>query len=126
MMYSVAVRRDFIANHFLTGGDWGPENETHAHHYIIETQFDAPELDRHGYLVDICEIEAALDALVEQYRDKILNQLAVFEGLNPSLEHFARIIWQSIADQFKSSNLESMTIKIWENDIAWASYTKAL
>jgi 6-pyruvoyltetrahydropterin/6-carboxytetrahydropterin synthase len=126
MMYSVAVRRDFIANHFLTGGDWGPENEIHAHHYVVETRFDGPQLDRHGYLLDICEIEAALDALVEQYRDKTLNRLAVFEGLNPSLEHFARIIWQSIADQRQSSNLESMTVKIWENEIAWASYTKAL
>ena len=125
-MYSVAVRRDFIANHFLTGGDWGPENENHAHHYVVEAHFDGPELDQHGYLVDICEIEDALNAIVEQYRDKTLNQLAVFEGLNPSLEHFARLIWQNIAHQLKSTNLKSMTVRIWENDIAWAAYTKDL
>ncbi len=126
MMYAVAVRRNFIANHYLTGGDWGPENETHAHHYVIETRFDGPQLDRHGYLVDICEIETVLDTIVEQYRDKTLNRLAVFEGLNPSLEHFARIIWQTISEQLKSSNIKSMTVKIWENDIAWAQYTKDL
>lgn len=125
-MYSVAVRRDFIANHFLTGGDWGPENENHAHHYVVETRLDGPELDQHGYLVDICEIEDALNAIVEQYRDKNLNQLAVFEGLNPSLEHFARLIWQNMAHQLKSTNLKSMTVRIWENDIAWAAYTKDL
>ena len=125
-MYSVAVRRDFIANHFLTGGDWGPKNERHAHHYVVETRFDGPKLDRHGYLLDICEIEAALDALIEQFRDKTLNRLALFEGLNPSLEHFARIIWQTLSAQLTSSNLESMTVKIWENDIAWAAYTKDL
>ena len=126
MMYSVAVRRNFIANHFLTGGDWGPENERHAHHYVVETRFSGPELDHHGYLVDICEIEAVLDALVEGYRDKTLNRLAVFEGLNPSLEHFARIIWQAISDQLQASNIKSMTVTIWENDIAWAAYTKDL
>ena len=125
-MYSVAVRRNFIANHFLTGGDWGPENERHAHHYVVETRFSGPELDHHGYLVDICEIEAVLDALVEGYRDKTLNRLAVFEGLNPSLEHFARIIWQAISDQLQASNIKSMTVTIWENDIAWAAYTKDL
>jgi 6-pyruvoyltetrahydropterin/6-carboxytetrahydropterin synthase len=32
-MYTVAVRRDFIAQHYLIGGDWGAENELHAHHY---------------------------------------------------------------------------------------------
>jgi 6-pyruvoyltetrahydropterin/6-carboxytetrahydropterin synthase len=126
MMYSVAVRRDFIANHFLTGGDWGPENKLHAHHYVVEARFDGPQLDRHGYLVDICEIEEVLDTIVEHYRDKTLNQLAEFEGLNPSLEHFARIIWQTLAEPVTASNVTSMTIKIWENDIAWTAYTKDL
>ena len=125
-MYTVAVRRDFIANHFLTGGDWGPENEVHAHHYVVEARFDGPELNHHGYLVDICEIEAALDALGKGYRDKPLNRLAVFEGLNPSLEHFARIIWHVISDQLRSSIVKSMTVRVWENDIAWAAYTKDL
>jgi 6-pyruvoyltetrahydropterin/6-carboxytetrahydropterin synthase len=29
-MYTVSVKRDFIASHFLVGGDWGNENECHA------------------------------------------------------------------------------------------------
>ncbi len=125
-MYSVAVHRDFIANHFLTGGDWGPENETHAHHYVVEVRFNGPELDRHGYLVDICEIETVLDGLVNRYRDQMLNRLAEFDGLNPSLEHFARIICDAISKNIRIRNLTSMTVKIWENDIAWAAYTKDL
>jgi 6-pyruvoyltetrahydropterin/6-carboxytetrahydropterin synthase len=126
MMYSVAVHRDFIANHFLTGGDWGPENETHAHHYVVEVRFTGPELDLHGYLVDICEIETVLDGLVNRYRDQTLNRLAEFDGLNPSLEHFARIISDAISKNIRIRNLASMTVKIWENDIAWAAYTKDL
>jgi 6-pyruvoyltetrahydropterin/6-carboxytetrahydropterin synthase len=31
-MYVVAVKREFDAQHFLIGGDWGPENEIHSHH----------------------------------------------------------------------------------------------
>jgi 6-pyruvoyltetrahydropterin/6-carboxytetrahydropterin synthase len=126
MMYSVAVQRDFIANHFLTGGDWGPENEAHAHHYVVEVRVDGPELDHHGYLVDICEIETVLEGLVNQYRDQMLNHFGEFDGLNPSLEHFARIISDSILQKIQISNLTSMTVKIWENDIAWAAYTKDL
>ena len=37
-MYTLAVRRDFIARHFLIGGDWGPENFPNSHHYILELQ----------------------------------------------------------------------------------------
>jgi 6-pyruvoyltetrahydropterin/6-carboxytetrahydropterin synthase len=125
-MYSVAVQRDFIANHFLTGGDWGPENEAHAHHYVVEVRVNGPQLDKHGYLVDICEIELVLEDLVCRYRDQMLNQLAEFDGLNPSLEHFARIISDSILQKIQIPNMTSMTVKIWENDIAWAAYTKDL
>ena len=125
-MYSVAVQRDFIANHFLTGGDWGPENEAHAHHYIVEVRVNGPQLDQHGYLVDICEIESVLEELVNRYRDQMLNRLAEFDELNPSLEHFARIISDSILQKIQIPNMTSMTVKIWENDIAWAAYTKDL
>ena len=55
-MYTLAVRRDFIARHFLIGGDWGPENNEHAHHYRVEVQLEGSSLDKHGYLVDIVDI----------------------------------------------------------------------
>ena len=125
-MYAVAVQRDFIANHFLTGGDWGPENETHAHHYVVEIRVSGRELDDNGYVVDICEIETVIEELVNRYRDQMLNRLAEFDGLNPSLEHFARIISDSISEKIQTRNLTSLTVKIWENDIAWAAYTKEL
>ena len=63
-MYTLAVRRDFMAQHALIGGDWGAENQPHSHHYILELQMEAAGLDRHGFLVDIVEVEQALNGLV--------------------------------------------------------------
>jgi 6-pyruvoyltetrahydropterin/6-carboxytetrahydropterin synthase len=125
-MYTVAVQRNFIAQHFLTVGQGDPENENHAHHYVVEVQLEGSELDKHGYLVDICKIESVLDILVDHFRDKTLNKLQEFEGLNPSLEHFARIMGNTIADKISGQNLNSLTVKIWENDLAWAGYRKDL
>jgi 6-pyruvoyltetrahydropterin/6-carboxytetrahydropterin synthase len=31
-MYTVTITRDFVAQHFLIGGDWGAENQWHSHH----------------------------------------------------------------------------------------------
>jgi len=121
-MYIVAVKRDFVAQHFLIGADWGAENERHSHHYQVEVQLEGATLDKHGYLVDIVDIEANLEALVAYYRDKTLNNLPEFEGLNPSIEHFARIFCQALADRVRAPNLEAMTLKMWENEIAWAAY----
>jgi 6-pyruvoyltetrahydropterin/6-carboxytetrahydropterin synthase len=121
-MYTVAVTRDFVAQHFLIGGDWGPENEWHSHHYRVEVQLEGAALDEHGYLVDIVDIEHHLEALVTHYRDKTLNELPEFAELNPSIEHFARILCQTLSERIQAANLSAVTIKIWENEIAWASY----
>ncbi len=121
-MYMVAVKRDFIAQHFLIGGDWGPENDLHEHHYQVEVQLQGATLDQHGYLVDIVDIERHLEALVEHYRDKILNELDEFEGLNPSIEHFSRIICMNLSININQANISSVMVKLWENEIAWASF----
>ena len=121
-MYTVAVKREFDAQHFLIGGDWGPENELHYHHYQVELQLEGEKLDQHGYLVDIVDIEKSLDALVDHYQDRILNDEPEFEGLNPSIEHFSRILCLRLLGDIDQPNLSSIRIKIWENEIAWAGY----
>jgi 6-pyruvoyltetrahydropterin/6-carboxytetrahydropterin synthase len=121
-MYTVAVKRDFIAQHYLIGGDWGAENHPHSHHYVLELQLQGAELDRHGYLVDIVDIERAVEHLTAHYRDRLLNDLPEFDGLNPSIEHFARLLCQALSAHIVAPNLNAITIKLWENEIAWASY----
>jgi len=124
-MYKVAVKRDFIARHYLIGGDWGAENELHSHHYVLELQLEGAELDQHGYLVDIVDIEANLEALIAQYRDRTLNELPAFDGLNPSIEHFSRILCLALDRQIRAANIIALTVVLWENEIAWASFRHA-
>ena len=121
-LYSVAVKRDFVAQHFLIGGDWGAENFKHSHHYAVEVQLEGETLDRHGYLVDIVDIEKHLNDLVARYRDQTLNDLPEFSGLNPSIEHFSRLLCESLAARIKADTLARIAVKLWENEIAWASY----
>src|SRR3990172_2311059 len=122
-MYTVAVKRDFVAQHHLVGGDWGAENVKHSHHYAVEVQLEGDSLDQHGYLVDI---EKHLNDLVAHYRDKTLNDLPEFAGLNPSIEHFSRILCETLVRRIKASTLKAVTLKLWENEIAWASYRMTL
>ncbi|MBI4644985.1 MAG: 6-carboxytetrahydropterin synthase [Deltaproteobacteria bacterium] len=121
-MYTVAVERSFVAQHFLFGGDWGPENLLHSHPYRVEVQLQGAALDGHGYLVDIVDIDFHLDEIVGYFRDRTLNELAEFAGLNPSIEHFACIICGMLRQRLNAPNLQAIRVKIWETDIAWASY----
>lgn len=125
-MYTVAVTREFIANHFLVGGDWGSENFPHAHHYVVEISIEAMQLDQHGYLVDIVEIEAAMTQIVDYYRDALLNDKPEFAGLNPSIEHFSRIICDKMLALITFPGNGFLNVKLWENDTCWAGYRKEI
>jgi 6-pyruvoyltetrahydropterin/6-carboxytetrahydropterin synthase len=125
-VYSVTVRTDFIAQHFLFGGDWGAENERNSHHYVLELLLEGSELDRHGYLVDIVRVETELRDVRAAYSDRLLNDLPEFEGLNPSIEHFARILCQRLAKGLVAPNLSGIGVRLWENELASASYRQPL
>jgi 6-pyruvoyltetrahydropterin/6-carboxytetrahydropterin synthase len=122
-MYTLALRRDFIARHFLIGGDWGPENFPNSHHYVLELQLEGKELDQHGYLCDIVDVEKQLDEIIAYYKEELLNDKSEFTGLNPSLEHFARILCTSLGERIKAKNVTSLRVVLWENESAWASYS---
>lgn len=124
--YTVAVQRDFVARHYLIGGDWGRENDLHSHHYRIELELAGSRLDEHNYLLDIVAIDAAMDAFVERYRDTTLNDAPPFAAHNPSIELFCRIAWRELTDGVDPKQVESATVTIWENEIARASYSRNL
>jgi len=125
-MYTTAVKRDFVAQHFLIGGDWGTENFKHSHHYQVEVQLTGNTLDAHGYMVDIVDITRALDELCAHMRDQTLNDLPGFAGLNPSIEHLARIFCQAFLKRIHAANLTRVRVQIWENDIAWSAYEQSI
>jgi len=121
-MYKLGIKRDFIARHFLIGGDWGAENLPNSHHYVLELQLTGKELDQHGYLVDIVDVEKHLDKIVNYYQEQMLNDKPEFAGLNPSIEHFARILATALSEHIRAENITELQVVLWENESAWASF----
>lgn len=124
--YRLTVKRDFVAQHFLTVPDPGPEGEVHSHHFTVEVRFAGPSLDEYGYLVDIDDVNAVLDDLVERYRDALLNDLPEFGEANPSVERFARLFGDRVEAALADPNPERCAVRIWEDDSAWASHRRRL
>jgi 6-pyruvoyltetrahydropterin/6-carboxytetrahydropterin synthase len=121
-MYLVAVRREFVAQHFLFGGDWGSENELHSHHYRVEVSIEGPNLDEHGFLLDITKIDALINEKVAYLNDKNLNDLPEFTGLNPSMERLANYFCLFIIKTIGNPAISQVLVKIWEDENVWASY----
>lgn len=121
-MYELAITRDFVSRHYLIGGDWGRENDLHSHHYRCEIRVEGAELDRHGYLIDIVELNGAVNDVITDVAERTLNDLPAFAGLNPSLEHFARIFWDGLIARVSLAG-RLVTVKLWENERDWAAYS---
>lgn len=121
-MYTIAVRMPFSALHRLAGQ--GPESGTHGHDYAVEVQIRTEALDRNGYAVDIDEIEGALAETVDRFKGRVLNELPEFEGVNPSLEHFCRIVHGLLDQRLAGPRIIDLLVKLWETPDIWASYTE--
>ena len=57
------------------------------------------------------------------YKEQMLNEKPEFAGLNPSLEHFARILASTLNERIQAPNINALKVLLWENDIAWAAYS---
>jgi len=125
-VYSTTVLTDFVAQHYLTVPDPGPEGEPHSHHYEVELRFRGPELNEYDYLVDIDDAEAALSSLSSRYRDALLNDLPEFETYNPSVERFARVIFERVTEAVTDDTVTELAVTVWEDDEAAASYDDAV
>lgn len=121
-MYRVSVQQDFIARHYMIGGDWGEENDLHSHHYVVELELSGRTLDEDGLLIDGADLLDNLDQRIEYFQDQTLNDLPPFEGLNPTLENFARILCEEINKEIYADNVDGLTVRLWENESTWASY----
>ena len=121
-MYTLEVRRRFVAQHYLVGGDFGLENERHSHCYELHLEMNGSHLDEFGYLVDIVDVERVLDQVVDRFRDQTLNETPEFRDLNPSIEHFSRIIWENLQRELPIERLQRLIVRLWENESAGAGY----
>jgi 6-pyruvoyltetrahydropterin/6-carboxytetrahydropterin synthase len=122
-MYEVTVLENFVAQHFLTvPNPPAGEGEPHSHHFEVELTFRGSELNEYDYLVDIDDVEAALTGLEERYADTLLNDLPEFEGHNPSVERFARVVWDRVTDDVTDDTVAELTVTIWEDEQAHAAY----
>ncbi len=122
-MYTLCLRRDFVARHFLTAAGGGRESLPHSHAYVVELRLRGEALDADGYLVDLREVERVLDRTVDLFRDRLLNDLPAFTGLNPSLERFCRVMAEELRGGEGLRVPNGLEVRLWESEDAWASWS---
>ncbi len=89
-MFELSVEREFLATHAITIG--GVPEALHEHSWRVAVVVYGDSLDADGLLCDFHEIERAIDAVIDPFRDGDLNEIPPFNHLNPTAENLAKHI----------------------------------
>ena len=116
---------DFGAAHKLTNYKGKCEN-LHGHNWHVEVCVKGKNLNPAGVLVDFGEIKKAVKIVIKGELDhKFLNELEMFENMQPSSERIAVYIAkrvQEMLDQDVSEDVRVSRVMAWESDDACATY----
>ena len=116
---------DFVAQHYLTVPGPGPEGKPHSHRLRAELEFRGPELGEYDYPVDIDDATAALGTQADRYTDATLDDPPEFDGYNPGVERFSRVVFDSVTDRVTGDTVAEPAVTVREDDEAAAGYTAA-
>lgn len=121
-MYTLAIRRQFIAQRLLAAVPAESEGNLRSHHYVAEFMIEGEDLDRNGYLVDFEDLQVQIDAVIDAFRDQTLDEHPAFDGLGPSIEQFSHVLCERLDDLLYAPNIAAISVKLWQDEVAWAAY----
>jgi 6-pyruvoyltetrahydropterin/6-carboxytetrahydropterin synthase len=124
-MYEVGISAQFEAAHRLEG-NFGPATRMHGHTYRIEAIVAGHHLHPDGTLFDITRLQDAVNAIVADLHYRDLSTVEGLQHMNTTAENVARYCWERIASAVRGVGLQTLTVRIWENPQAFASYSAAL
>ena len=124
-MFELKVKRHFAGAHQLTMVGQKCEN-LHGHNWHIEVCVTGEKLNSAGVLADFGDIKRAVRQVVEQELDhKFLNELDMFQGVQPTSERIAVYIAQRVQALLNEDLDNAVTVSrvmAWESDDACATY----
>jgi len=124
-MFELKVKTRFAGAHQLTMVGQKCEN-LHGHNWHIEVCVKGEKLNSAGVLLDFGDIKKAVKEVVKGHLDhKFLNELEIFNSMQPTSERIAVYIAQkvqAILDQDTNKDVKVSKVMAWESDDACATY----
>ncbi len=119
MAFEITTTREFAASHQLRLYD-GSLEPLHGHNWRVTVTVGSPQLDGIGVVMDFHDLDRQVDAIVAAMHNRHLNDVPPFAaGLNPSTEHVALHIGQSLR---LPVGVNLLSVRVWETSVNSAIY----
>ena len=120
-MYELKVVTRFAAAHRLTMVGTKCEN-MHGHNWKIEVFLTGEKLDEAGVVMDFGDIKTRLREIIGRLDHQYLNELAMFQGRQPSSERIAAYIAAELQQAIQHPSVRVSRVSAWESEDACATY----
>ena len=120
-MYELDITREFSAAHMLKGYD-GLCSNLHGHNWTVQVFIQATALDDIGIAADFTVIKRVLTEILSQFDHKYLNELPEFQGINPTSENIARILFEKLAPAVAKPGIKLDRVRVCESPTSGATY----
>ncbi|MDD5679603.1 MAG: 6-carboxytetrahydropterin synthase QueD [Kiritimatiellae bacterium] len=120
-MFEISIKSHFCGAHRLAGYQ-GPCVNLHGHNWEVAIFLRGAKPNRLGMLVDFKEVKEALQGVLGRFDHRNLNDLPIFKKTNPTAENIARLIFNELAPDLKSSKYCLHRVRVSESAGTSACY----
>jgi 6-pyruvoyltetrahydropterin/6-carboxytetrahydropterin synthase len=121
-VYKTFVETNFSAAHQLKGYK-GSCGDLHGHTWEVRVEVETDSLDEIGMTIDFKDLKMRLDSIIGKFDHCCLNQIAPFDGENPTAENIARHIYIEIKE-ILPDNINLSEVVVWESDNYGVRYSE--
>ncbi|MEM7755185.1 MAG: 6-carboxytetrahydropterin synthase [Planctomycetota bacterium] len=124
-MFTLEINHEFCAAHALSIA--GRLEPTHGHNFRVTVTIAGETLDSDGLVCDFHTAHGALLKVCEPYENADLNAKRPFDEINPTAEHIALHIAESLADaldQHLAPSARVTSARVTEAPGCSATYTR--
>lgn len=132
-MFSVSVRGHMMIAHSFRGELFGPAQKLHGATYVVDVIFQSQSLSADGVVLDIGRAITALEAVLEEFNYKNLDEVEGLKGKNTTTEFMAKVVFDRMLTRIAAGELgpgservKQMKVTLHESHVAAASYEGTL
>lgn len=114
-MYKLNVWSDFSAAHKLLDYE-GKCKNLHGHNWKVRIGIECKKTDKAGLTIDFTEVKAYLKKILEQLDHSLLNDLEIFENINPTSENISKYIYKELEARIDKKDCKISDVEIWESE----------
>ena len=120
-MFDLSIETQFSAAHQLRGYK-GKCEALHGHNWRVQVTVSSDKLNDIGMVIDFHELKAITKEATASLDHAFLNEVFPFTEINPSSEHIAKWIHETIRKKIEQNGCSMSSVTVWENETSSATY----